>query len=167
MKTAKTALKPTYSLNVYGKLERVLLDEISLTVDRTRAPTKGRANISVTQEIGIPDSNDGFFVSIIVTVQAIAEDTTSIMYTIKAKATGVYSLPEKIQEKDHEHIVSQAGYRAGLQVYPLIRRVVQETLAGAGFTISLPFDPAYAELENQGSPQKRSESSEKVATTNK
>ena len=137
---AKPKVKPL-AIKLIGKLERIVLDDVSFQVDRSIQETKGKASISGQTELGIAEAGDGYFVAVTVSVQATGEESGSVMYSAKAKATGFYSLPEPIAPDKHEALVQQASVRSNMQVYPHVRRTLLALVGGAGFTLALPAEP--------------------------
>jgi preprotein translocase subunit SecB len=156
MATKKSATSPI-TLELYGKLTRIALDEVSFSANRLVAGAKGQASIAATTEVGVSDSRDSYFVSVTIEVQALTEDEAkSPMYSAKVKGTGFYSLPEKIAPEDVERVSDQASLRSSLQVYPEVRRIVVGLVAGGGYALRVPIEPDFEEPQVQKTRAKES-----------
>jgi preprotein translocase subunit SecB len=149
MPPKKSVRVPFATLEIHGKLLRIVLDEVSFSTNRLASGTKGQASISAATEVGISDTGDNYFVSVSIEVQALSEEGQKPMYSIKVKGTGFYSVTEKITPEEAERICDQAAIRSNFQVYPEVRRVTLGLVAAAGYNLRLPLEPDFESTKLQ------------------
>jgi preprotein translocase subunit SecB len=136
-------------LELFGKLDRILVDEVSFSIDRSKPATpQARATISADSEVGITEARDKCFASLTLSVNAIAtEENNRPVYFAKVKATGFYSFPTPVPQTEEPAIADKIALRAQLQVWPEVRRILMQVVSAGGYNVKIPLEPFHGPLQ--------------------
>jgi preprotein translocase subunit SecB len=156
----KTRHVPEQRVEMIGKLNRIVLNSLSFELIK-EGSIDGAVRIQTQMEVGITDKVDAYYVAVNIDISAKSKENNELLFGCKGKMTGYYSL-EKPFDGKQEDLASGAIRRAGLQIYPLLRLKMLETLRSGRVGVKeFALEPIFQE------PMSKEESPGQVSSTPK
>lgn len=123
-----------------GKLEKIILSELSYKRETTPATSAAKATISTQIEVGVKSDYKEYFASVATDVNGVSESGDNI-YSARCVILAFYKSEDSLEEHG-DKMFDYGSERAAMQVYPLVRNELLDLIRKNGGVVkNFPLEP--------------------------